>query len=98
MLVTQRAIANYFQGVTVGLPLMVGLLIAFAPAEVFLHFPAILRPIIANGFVMGTLLVILLDRLPLRPSPGPKPGSDNGPGRQIPASDPDNGPAPPDNG
>ncbi|MDR2387197.1 MAG: purine/pyrimidine permease [Deltaproteobacteria bacterium] len=63
LLVSERAVANYLQGLVVGLPLMIGLLIAFAPAEVFHSFPSILRPIIANGFVMGTLLVIALEHL-----------------------------------
>ncbi|MDR2368468.1 MAG: purine/pyrimidine permease [Deltaproteobacteria bacterium] len=80
MLVSDRAIANYAQGVTVALPLLVGLLIAFAPPHAFQPFPAILRPIIANGFVMGAILVVLLEHVILRPSrppadsPGPGPG------------------------
>jgi xanthine/uracil permease len=74
MLTTERAISNYSQGVTVGFPLMVGLLIAFAPPSAFQFFPSILRPIIGNGFVMGALIVVLLEHAILRPSkPAPSP-------------------------
>lgn len=61
MLVAERGIANFNDGLTVGLPLMLGLVTAFAPAHLFAAFPDMLRPIVGNGFVMGTLAVILLE-------------------------------------
>jgi xanthine/uracil permease len=95
LLVAERAVSNYLQGVVVGLPLMIGLLIAFAPPAVFLSFPAILRPIIANGFVMGTLLVIVLEHL-LSPKPGrPQSGTRLG---EAPGSQSDSRPGQPPSG
>ncbi len=61
MLVAEKGITDFASGVIVGLPLMVGLIIAFAPPAVFNAFPGMLRPVIGNGFVMGTLSVILLE-------------------------------------
>ena len=61
MLVQERGITNFATGLTVGLPLMIGLLVAFTPAEVFSGLPALLRPIAGNGFVMGTITVILME-------------------------------------
>ncbi|CAK7071323.1 MAG: hypothetical protein DELT_01902 [Desulfovibrio sp.] len=61
MLVAEKGVTDFSTGITVGLPLMVGLIIAFAPADVFSAFPAMFKPIIGNGFVMGTIAVILLE-------------------------------------
>lgn len=61
MLTAGNALVNYNSAFIVSLPLMIGLCIAFAPAAIFDAFPAMLRPIIGNGFVMGALTVILLE-------------------------------------
>lgn len=45
---------------------MIGLLIAFAPQAAFEGFPDLLRPIVGNGFVMGTITVILLEHVVFR--------------------------------
>jgi xanthine/uracil permease len=66
MLVQDKAITSYAQGITVGLPLMIGLLVAFAPIEVFEAYPSIVRPIISNGFVMGTLSVLFMEHVVYR--------------------------------
>ncbi len=61
MLVTEKGVADFTSGMTAGLPLMLGLIISFAPADVFAPFPEVIRPVISNGFVMGCLAVILLE-------------------------------------
>ena len=66
MLVKGRGISDFNSGLTVGLPLMIGLIVAFAPAHLFEAFPASLRPIVGNGFVMGTLAVIVLEHVIFR--------------------------------
>lgn len=66
MLVAEKGVRDFNSGMTVGLPLMIGLIIAFAPPSAFDAFPDLLRPIIANGFVMGTITVILLEHLVFR--------------------------------
>lgn len=40
---------------------MVALLLSFAPAEAIGHIPALIRPIVGNGFVMGVITVLLLE-------------------------------------
>lgn len=61
MLVAEKGVTDFTSGIIVGLPLMIGLLIAFAPATAFAAFPDMIRPVVGNGFVMGTLSVILLE-------------------------------------
>jgi len=69
LLVEEKGIANFNNGITVALPLMTGLLIAFSPPSVFNAFPELLRSIIGNGFVMGTLMVIFLEHVMFRKKP-----------------------------
>jgi len=66
MLVAEKGVHDFNSGMIVGLPLMIGLIIAFTPASVFSAFPDLFRPIIANGFVMGTITVIILEHLVFR--------------------------------
>ena len=47
----------------VGLPLMMALLFSYIPMQVV---PAILRPIIGNGFVMGVITVMILEHIVFR--------------------------------
>lgn len=48
-------------GLVVGLPLLMGTMIAFLPAEVILTFPATLQPVMGNGFVMGIVAALVLE-------------------------------------
>lgn len=66
MLVSEKGVTDFSSGVIVGLPLMIGLVIAFSPSGVFDAFPDVLRPVIGNGFVMGTLTVIVLEHAVFR--------------------------------
>ena len=66
MLVTEKGIADFNSGLVVSLPLMVGLIVAFAPASAFEGLGPLLRPIVGNGFVMGTITVILLEHFVLK--------------------------------
>ncbi|MDL2216406.1 purine/pyrimidine permease [Desulfovibrio sp. OttesenSCG-928-M14] len=63
MLVSERGIDDFSSGLTVALPLMIGLIIAFAPQSAFAELPALLRPIVGNGFVMGTITVIFMEHV-----------------------------------
>lgn len=63
MLVREKAITDFNSGITVGFPLMIALLLSFAPPEAINHIPALIRPIIGNGFVMGVISVLLLEHL-----------------------------------
>jgi xanthine/uracil permease len=46
----------------IGLPVLLGTIVSFIPAQVFARLPASLRPIVGNGFVMGVLTAFVLDR------------------------------------
>ena len=57
---------NQFQlkdGLAIGLPLMLGTVIAFLPTEILYSFPSVLRPILGNGFVVGITAALVLDHL-----------------------------------
>ena len=61
MLARESVVPDFNGGLTVGLPLMVALMLSFAPAEAIGHIPAMIRPIVGNGFVMGVITVLLLE-------------------------------------
>jgi uracil permease len=50
-------------GLVIGGALLTGTTTAFLPAAVLSEFPAMLRTVAANGFVVGVVTVLLLDRL-----------------------------------
>ncbi len=52
---------DFSSGVTIALPLMVGLSVTFAPSALYDAFPSLLRPLLANGFVMGIITVLILE-------------------------------------
>ena len=47
----------------IGLPVMAALIFGIIPMQII---PALLRPIVGNGFVMGVILVILLEHVIVR--------------------------------
>jgi xanthine/uracil permease len=47
----------------IGIPVLVGTIIAFLPGSSFHLLPKALRPIIGNGFVMGVLSALILEHL-----------------------------------
>ena len=63
MLVREKAITDFDSGVVVGLPLMVALLLSFAPEEVLNLIPSLFKPIVGNGFVMGVITVLIMEHL-----------------------------------
>lgn len=63
MLATSDSAHNFEECLIVGLPVMVALVFCIIPMSVI---PAMLRPIIGNGFVMGVVTVMLLEHVILR--------------------------------
>jgi xanthine/uracil permease len=57
---------QFRHGLVLGLPLLLGTIVAFLPPEVVATFPTVLRPVLGNGFVVGTAAVLLLEHLILR--------------------------------
>ncbi|MBC9785994.1 purine/pyrimidine permease [Heliobacterium chlorum] len=53
-------------GYIVGLPMMLATVVSFLPPAVTASFPALVRPILGNGFVIGVLAVIILEHFIFR--------------------------------
>ncbi|MFA5613374.1 MAG: solute carrier family 23 protein [Methanoculleus sp.] len=60
------AVRTFDEGLIVGVPLLLGTVVAFLPDAVAAGFPAIIRPLITNGFVVGIIVVLLLEHLVYR--------------------------------
>ena len=54
---------TFEDGLVIGLPLLAGTVTAILPPAAVAEFPATLRPVAGNGFVVGVLVVLILDRL-----------------------------------
>jgi xanthine/uracil permease len=50
-------------GLVMGLPLLLGTIVAFMPAALVESFSPLIRPIAGNGFVVGVVAVLVLDHL-----------------------------------
>lgn len=47
----------------VGMPLILAIIIAFLPFPVIQSFPALLRPVAGNSFVVGVISVLFLEHV-----------------------------------
>lgn len=61
MMTTNHAVTNFNQAIIVSFPIMIAILISFAPAAFAESIPNLLKPIIGNGFIMGIISVLLLE-------------------------------------
>ena len=61
-----KAVLSFQDGLILGLPIMLTVILSFAPQEAMAAVPSLLRPIVGNGFVMGIIVVLLLEHLVLR--------------------------------
>ncbi len=61
-----KAVLSFRDGLVLGIPIMLTSVLSFAPAEAMAAVPSILRPIVGNGFVMGIIVIIILEHLVLR--------------------------------
>ena len=57
---------QFEDGLVIGLPVLLGTMIAFLPSEVLETFPAACRPVLGNGFVVGVIAGMLLEHVFLR--------------------------------
>ena len=60
------AVGAFDDGLIVGIPLLLGTVVAFLPPEVTTGFPATVRPLLTNGFVVGIIAVLMLEHLVYR--------------------------------
>lgn len=63
---TMSAARDFNGALTIGLPIMLALVVSFLPAEVSAALPAVLRPIVGNGFVMGVIVVLVMEHVIFR--------------------------------
>jgi len=62
------AVGRFEDGLIIGVPLLLGTLVGFLPSAVAVGFPGIVRPLIANGFVVGIVTVLMLEHIVYRRS------------------------------
>ncbi len=61
-----KAVVSFKDGMVLGIPIMINILMTFAPQDAIDTLPSLLRPIVANGFVMGIIAVLLLEHIFLK--------------------------------
>ncbi len=61
-----KAVLSFNDGLILGLPIMLTVVLSFAPAEAMAAVPSLLRPIVGNGFVMGIIVVLILEHFVLK--------------------------------
>jgi len=57
---------DFETGMAIGLPILLGTIVAFLPAQTLETFPATLRPVLGNGFVVGVLAALMMEHLVFR--------------------------------
>ncbi len=67
MLHSTKAVQSFADGLTLGLPLMVAMLFTLMPKGIA---PAVIEPLVGNGFAMGVVTVMLLEHVVNRPKNG----------------------------
>ena len=60
------SVSTFRHGMIIGLPVMLDVVLTFAPNEAMMHIPSLIRPVAGNGFVAGIVLVLLLEHVLLR--------------------------------
>ena len=66
LVANQERVFQFEDGLVIGLPVLLGTVIAILPDDVLTTFPVVLRPVLGNGFVVGTVGAFLLDRTMFR--------------------------------
>lgn len=64
--VAASATVTFRDGMIIGIPLLVDIVLSFAPAGALDAIHPLLRPIVGNGFVMGVIIVLLMEHVFLR--------------------------------
>ena len=64
MLHSTKSVSNFADGLTIGLPLMLAMLFQLMPRGIV---PAVIEPLVGNGFAMGVIAVIIMEHVINRP-------------------------------
>ncbi|MCW7753384.1 purine/pyrimidine permease [Desulfobotulus sp. H1] len=59
---------SFQDGLTLGIPMMLGILVSYMPPEVRVALPPLLVPILGNGFVVGVFAALSLEHIVFRRS------------------------------
>ncbi|WP_321478457.1 solute carrier family 23 protein [uncultured Bacteroides sp.] len=62
----ENSIPDFNSCMIIAFPIMIALMVSFMPPTVAASMPHILRPLLANGFVMGVISVLLMEHLVFR--------------------------------
>jgi xanthine/uracil permease len=60
MIHSTRSVQSFSDALTIGLPLMMAMLFQLMPVGVV---PAVIQPLVGNGFAMGVITVILMEHV-----------------------------------
>ena len=66
MMQTTSAVMSFKDGLILAIPIMFTIILSFAPQSAMQTIPSLLRPIVGNGFVMGIIIIMLLEHLFLK--------------------------------
>ena len=66
MMQASKSVPTFKDGMILGIPIMFNIILSFAPQQAIDTIPALLRPIVGNGFVMGIIVILLLEHLLLK--------------------------------
>jgi 3-hydroxymyristoyl/3-hydroxydecanoyl-(acyl carrier protein) dehydratase len=80
---SSKAVLSFRDGLVLGIPIMLTVILSFAPAEAMAVVPSLLRPIVGNGFVMGIIVVLVLEHLVLKETKNVKFGQFLQPGQTL---------------
>ncbi|MDY0131543.1 MAG: purine/pyrimidine permease [Desulforegulaceae bacterium] len=59
---------SFQDGLVIGIPAMISILVSYLPLGVKDALPSVLVPVIGNGFVMGVVAVMILEHIAYKPS------------------------------
>jgi len=60
---------SFESGIVIGMPVLLGNIVAFLPAQILDSIPLMLRPVMGNGFVVGVVGAIFLEHLVFKNRP-----------------------------
>lgn len=63
MMIEEKAVICYNDGIVIGLSIMIAVLVSIAPELAIAQIPDLVRPILGNSFVMGVITVMLLEHI-----------------------------------
>ena len=66
MIHNTSTVFSFKDGLVLAIPIMFTVILSFAPQSAMQTIPSLLRPIVGNGFVMGIIIILLLEHLFLK--------------------------------